>query len=100
MNPAECGSQFGSGVGASGCSCVIRSGSPSGWPSRLCWTGNGTRVAPGRTMILFFLLCVWAVALIAICAVCAAGGPDEERDSWYTDFQRQKDANRRERDAA
>jgi len=51
-------------------------------------------------MILFFLLCVWAVALIAICAVCAAGGPDEERDSWYTDFQRQKDANRRERDAA
>jgi len=52
-------------------------------------------------MILFFLLCVWAVALIAICAVCAAGGrADEERDSWYTDFQRQKDANRRERDAA
>ena len=52
-------------------------------------------------MILFFLLAVWAVALIAICAVCAAGGrADEERDSWYSDFQRQKDGSKDGRDAA
>ena len=52
-------------------------------------------------MILLFLLAVWAVALIAICAVCAAGGrADEERDSWYAHFQRQKRPTRDDRDAA
>jgi len=52
-------------------------------------------------MILLFVLFVWAVALIAICAVCAAGGrADEERDTWYTEFERQKEANKDGRDAA
>ncbi len=43
-------------------------------------------------MLLLFLFTVWAVLLIAVCAVCAAGGrADEGRDRWYAELQKQKE---------
>ena len=43
-------------------------------------------------MLILVLLTVWAVLLIAVCAVCAAGGrADEGRDRWYEELQRQKE---------
>jgi hypothetical protein len=34
--------------------------------------------------MLLFLFVVWAVLLVGVCAVCAAGGrADEERDQWF-----------------
>jgi hypothetical protein len=34
--------------------------------------------------MLLFIFVVWAVLLVGVCAVCAAGGrADEERDRWF-----------------
>jgi len=41
--------------------------------------------------MLLFLLVAWAVLLVGVCAVCAAGGrADEERDRWFEDVQRKE----------
>jgi hypothetical protein len=53
--------------------------------------------------MLLFLLVVWAVLLVGVCAVCAAGGrADEERDRWFDDVQRKGPGpdKKRGRDAA
>jgi hypothetical protein len=53
-------------------------------------------------MLLFILLAVWTVLLIAVCAVCAAGGrADEGRDRWYAEVQQRKaESDKAGRDAA
>ena len=55
-----------------------------------------------KLMLLFILLTVWAVLLIAVCAVCAAGGrADEGRDRWYGELQKRKAGSDKEgKDAA
>jgi len=52
-------------------------------------------------MLLIILLAVWAVLLIAVCAVCAAGGrADEGQDRWYAELQKRKESDKAGKGAA
>ena len=93
MYGAECGTPVPARGGASDCRGVIKCGCTFAWPVQVESGQRGIRVAPGSFMLLFILLTVWAILLIAVCAVCAAGGrADEGRDRWYAELQKRKDA--------
>jgi len=42
--------------------------------------------------MLLFLILVWAGLVVAVCAICAAGGAaDEGREKWYAELKEKKD---------
>jgi hypothetical protein len=71
-----------------------------------CLSGlSSDDAAPGLRRIrpmLLFLFVVWAVLLVGVCAVCAAGGrADEERERWFDTVRREKARDKTDgRDAA
>jgi hypothetical protein len=51
--------------------------------------------------MLLVLVLVWAALLVAVCAICAAGGQaDEEREKLYDKIQSEKGSGTSNRDAA
>jgi len=86
--PRQSASVHASGPDAKPCTDITRCDIPFAWLSELV----PYHAAPGLRridrMLLFFFV-VWAVLLVGVCAVCAAGGrADEERDRWFDDVQR------------